>query len=363
MAEIAGKIGALYATYGAGIDIANESRTLSGGVKSLVNTNVLVSKVTSDSGGDVPITESWYCTVQGELYVTGGGTDTVFVTYKYWNALTYETVTATDITFVDGGGSDDTITSDGTEFGAFAIGDIIHISGSASNNIICTLTGASEGTLTVKTDTLVAEDSGETVTIETKLIGYEKVTGEDIAFVDNDGSPDTITSVANAFGCFAIGDIITITGSADNNITCTITAVAIGTISVASGLLTGEEADTTSVTIEINLVGQVAGFFSWSFNKVGDALETTDYSDAGHRAYTAGLAGWTGSAEKHWITEEPLEWENTKLIIKFYISVDGADRYEGWGLVTGHGVTSAVDTLVNESLSFQGDSVLTYEDS
>ena len=110
-------------------------------------------------------------------------------------------------------------------------------------------------------------------------------------------------------------------------------------------------------------IGQVAGFFGWSFNRVGDALETTDYSDAGHRTYIAGLAGWTGSAEKHWITEYPLEWVNTELIIKFYVNITGTLRYEGWGLVTGHGVTSAVDTLVNESLSFQGDGILSYESS
>ncbi len=110
-------------------------------------------------------------------------------------------------------------------------------------------------------------------------------------------------------------------------------------------------------------IGIVAGFFGWSFSKVGDALETTDYSDGGHRTYIAGLKGWTGSAEKHWITETPLDWINTKFIIKFYVDVGNTIRYEGWGLITGHGVTSAVDTLVNESLSFQGDGVLTYEDS
>jgi len=110
-------------------------------------------------------------------------------------------------------------------------------------------------------------------------------------------------------------------------------------------------------------VGQVAGFFGWNFSKVGDALETTDYSDAGHRTYIAGLKGWNGSAERHWLTEEPLEWINTKLIIKFYVDKTGDLRYEGIGIITGHGVTSAVETLVNESLSFQGDSVLTYEDS
>jgi len=360
MTEKAGKLGAVYAAYGAGIDVANESRTLSGGVISLVNTNVLVSKVTSDADGLIPITKAWYCTVKGSLVVNDGGIDDVWVTYKYWNDLDYEKVTGEDIAFVDGGGSDDTITSVADAFGAFAIGDVITISGSASNNKVATLTGASVGTLSVATGTLTAEDAGEEVTIETKLIGYEKVTGEDIAFVDNDGAGDTITSVAEAFGCFAIGDIITITGSASNNITTTIVAVEAGIITVATALLTDEIAG-EAVTIEINLVGQVCGFFSWSADNVCDMLPTTDYCDDGHKTYIAAVKGWTGSAERHWLTEEVLEWIGDNLIIRFYVDESSDLRYEGWVIVNTHGISSATDTLVNESLGFQGDSILSYE--
>ena len=364
MTAKAGKLGAVYAAYGAGIDVANESRTLSGGVISLVNTNVLVSKVTSDADGLIPITNAYYCTVKGSLVVSDGGSTTVYVTYKYWNDLDYEKVTGEDIAFVDGGGSDDTITSVAEAFGAFAIGDVITISGSASNNKIVTLTGASVGTLTVPTGTLTAEDAGEEVTIETKLIGYEKVTGEDIAFVDGgEGSADSITSeTAGAFNCFAIGDIITISGSADNNITTTVVTIAGETITIATALLTGELTGET-VTIEINLVGPVCGFFGWSADNVCDMLPTTDYCDNGHKTYIAAVKGWTGSAERHWLTEDVLEWIGDNLIIKFYIDVDNSLRYEGWVFVDAHSVTSAVDTLVNESINFQGDGILSYESS
>ena len=360
MTAKAGKLGAVYAAYGAGIDVANEPVDLTTGVGTLLHTNVLVSKVTSDDAGANPITKAWYCTVKGSLVVNDGGIDDVWVTYKYWNDLDYEKVTGEDIAFVDGGGSDDTITSVADAFGAFAIGDVITISGSASNNKVATLTGASVGTLSVATGTLTAEDAGEEVTIETKLIGYEKVTGEDIAFVDNDGAGDTITSVAEAFGCFAIGDIITITGSASNNITTTIVAVEAGAITVATSLLSDEGASAT-VTIEINLVGQVCGFFNWGADNVCDILETTDYCDAGVRTYIASLKGWTGSAEKHWLTEETLDWIGSHLIIKFYIDVTNTMRYEGWVIVDSHSITSAVDTLVNESINFQGDGILNYE--
>lgn len=112
-------------------------------------------------------------------------------------------------------------------------------------------------------------------------------------------------------------------------------------------------------------IGIVGGFFNWSINLVGDAIETTDKSDSGHRTYIAGLKGWNGSAEKHWLTTPLLDFIGDILIIKFLIDTTGdvADelRYEGIGVITGHGITSAVDTLVNESISFQGSSVLTYE--
>ena len=361
MAEKAGKIGSVHACYGSGIDVANESVTLVAGVKSLAYANVLVSKVTSDAGGANPITKAYYCTVAGSLVVEGGGTDTVYVTYKYWNTLPFETVTGTDIAFVDGGGGSDTITSVADAFGAFAIGDVITISGSTSNNINATITALAVGTITVATGTLTAELAGAEVTIKTKLSGYEIVTGGDIAFVDNGlGVEDTITSVAEAFGVFAIGDIITITGSASNNITTTVVAVAIGTITVATALLTDEIAGET-VTIEINLVGQVCGFFNWSANNICDILETTDYCDAGVRTYIAALKGWEGSAEKHFLTEENLDWIGDHLIIKFYIDVDNTMRYEGWVFVDGHSVTSAVDTLVDEALNFKGDGILSRE--
>ena len=206
MAELSGKIGAIYATYGAGTAVSNEAVVLVAGVKSLAHTNVIVSKVTSDAGGTTPITKAWYCTVKGSLVVSNGGTATVYVTYKWWTAGTY--------------------------------------------------------------------------------------------------------GVANQ-------------------------------------------------------IGVVAGFFGWGADQKGEPLQTTDYSDVGVRTYIPGLKGWTGSAEKHWITEVPLEWVGTKLIIKLYLDNVASPtlRYEGIGIITGHGVTSTVETLVNESLSFQGDSVLTYEDT
>ena len=269
MTEKAGKLGAVYAAYGAGIDVANEPVTLAAGVESLANTNVLVSKVTSDAGGTIPITKAWYCTVKGSLVVSDGGTDTVYVTYKYWNEGVYAHKDAA------------TWQADHV----YAVGD--RILPTTPNDYYYEVAAGDNGT----------SDSTEPVTWGTVVAGT----------------------------------------TADNTVTWTCHSYS--------------------------EVGQVCGFFSWSADNVCDMLPTTDYCDDGHKTYIAAVKGWTGSAERHWLTEEVLEWIGDNLIIRFYVDNANDLRYEGWVIVNSHSVTSAVDSLVNESLSFKGDSVLSYESS
>ena len=68
------------------------------------------------------------------------------------------------LAFVDGGGSDDTITDSGTGFvtAGFAPGDIIFIQGSTSNDPAsgAVITGVAAGTLTFATGTLVGSEAG-----------------------------------------------------------------------------------------------------------------------------------------------------------------------------------------------------------
>jgi len=100
-------------------------------------------------------------------------------------------------------------------------------------------------TAKISTATLTVAQAG------TILVKSNIVTGTDIAFVDGGAGEDTITSVANAFGGYAVGDSITITGAANagNNSTFTITGAAAGTLTVATASLTAEAAG-ASVTIK-----------------------------------------------------------------------------------------------------------------
>ena len=205
----------------------------------------------------------------GSLVVTGGGTDTVYVTYKYWNDGVYAHKDAIDWT-------DETVK---------VVGDRI--------------------LPTTPNDYYYEIDTGDAGTT---------------------GSTEPVTWGTTVGGTTADGTA-------------------------------------TWTCHSYSEIGQVCGFFSWGFDKSCDVLEVTDYCDNGVRAYIANLKGWTGSAEKHWLTEEALEWEGTKLIIKLYVDEDSSLRYEGWGIVIGHSVSSAVGALVNEAISLQGDSVLNYESS
>lgn len=122
---------------------------------------------------------------------------------------------------------------------------------------------------------------------------------------------------------------------------------------------------------------QRGGFFNWSIDNTCDVVEITDFDDAGVKAYKSTLTGWTGAAERHWITGEGVGLKGkmgsgVAMIVKFYVNDDDTDkgqasdadqgqRYEGYAHLTGLSPSTAVDTLTNESLTFQGTGILTYE--
>jgi len=135
-----------------------------------------------------------------------------------------------------------------------------------------------------------------------------------------------------------------------------------------------EEGETGSSN---GIVMQRGGFFNWSIDNTCDTVETTDFDDAGVKTYKATLTGWTAAAERHWITGEGIGLKGkmgsgVAMIVKFYVenidtdkgigsTSDTGTRYEGYAHLTGLSPSTAVDTLTNESLTFQGTGRLTYE--
>jgi len=68
------------------------------------------------------------------------------------------------------------------------------------------------------------------------------VTGTDIAIVDGGTGNDTITQVSNGLGGFEVGDKVTIQGSAADDGSYEILAVADGQLDIPTGSITGEGA-------------------------------------------------------------------------------------------------------------------------
>lgn len=106
---------------------------------------------------------------------------------------------------------------------------------------------------------------------------------------------------------------------------------------------------TTSVT--------VLGMKSWTLDYVGDALETTDFGDAGVRSYIAGLTGWSGSFEGY---KDGAPWGlGTLSRLELRESATTTQFWIGIALVTGIHESVSFDGIVSVSYDFQGTGALT----
>lgn len=110
----------------------------------------------------------------------------------------------------------------------------------------------------------------------------------------------------------------------------------------------------------ITCTNLTAGVKSWKLDLKADALETTDYSNAGVRAYeVVGLTGWSGSCEVNW------DYTNKSLVIGAIITtlvftiVSGKTYSGATAIVTGISVGSTVEGLTSMSVTFQGSGIMT----
>lgn len=109
------------------------------------------------------------------------------------------------------------------------------------------------------------------------------LTGTGIAFVDGGASPDTITDSGNGFvtAGFAAGDVITVSGTTNNNRTYTIATVAAGTLTLIPDDIVTTEAAGASVTVHNGFpTWKSRGFLSSGTRKI--RIANTEY------AYTGG---------------------------------------------------------------------------
>ena len=109
---------------------------------------------------------------------------------------------------------------------------------------------------------------------------------------------------------------------------------------------------TTGTTVAI-----VAGMKSWTLDYTQDALETTDFADAGVRTFIAGLSGWSGSFEG-FKDGKPIAI-GAVTVLDLRESATTTEKYTGAALITGIHSSVSVDGVVALSYDFQGSGVLT----
>ena len=109
---------------------------------------------------------------------------------------------------------------------------------------------------------------------------------------------------------------------------------------------------------EVQVAGAtVAGIKSWSVDYTGDALETTDFGDSGHRTYIPGIDGWSGSFSGFKDGAPKSIGSEVALILKE--SATTGQQYTGQAIITGAHPSVDVDGVAGISYDFQGSGAFT----
>ena len=155
---------------------------------------------------------------------------------------------AVTLTFAEVGATGDTITRSAGSWitDGFAVGDVVTVAGSVSNNVTGRIAALTATVLTFDTTDLANE--GPTV-----ALGTITVAGSNgIIFAEVGATGDTITRNAGSWisDGFAVGDTVTIASTASNNgTTDAITALSATVMTLGSFDLTAEEIGSHAITI------------------------------------------------------------------------------------------------------------------
>jgi predicted secreted protein len=101
----------------------------------------------------------------------------------------------------------------------------------------------------------------------------------------------------------------------------------------------------------------VAGIKSWTLDYTGDALDTTDFADSGHRTYIPGIDGWSGKFEG--FKDGAPQAIGSEIALQLKESATAGQLYTGQAIITGVHPTVGVDGVVGMAYDFQGSGSLT----
>ena len=96
----------------------------------------------------------------------------------------------------------------------------------------------------------------------------------------------------------------------------------------------------------------VAGIKSWTLDYSYDALEGTGFDSSGHRVYTVGIDGWSGTFEG-FKNAAPLTI-GSEIALMLKESATTTQKFSGQAIITDFSANNAVDGLTEYSYTYQG---------
>ncbi len=197
------------------------------------------------------------------------------------------------LTFAEVGGTGDTVTRSAGSWitDGFAVGDVVTISGSVSNNVTGPIAALSATVLTFGTTDLAAE-----VAASCSVVGSPGLT-----FAEVGATGDTLTRSRGSWltDGFRVGDTVTVTGTASNNVSGPVTAVTALVLTFNATDLAAEVIASSAVTV---VTGQTKA--AWGAAMV-DAFEDIDSAPRislalGRGRKASPFSGWNYRRSSHW---------------------------------------------------------------
>lgn len=116
-------------------------------------------------------------------------------------------------------------------------------------------------------------------------------------------------------------------------------------------------ADTDVVTVSgtaLTLV-QCGGFFNWSIDAKAKAQDVTTYASNGWAENIVSVKNWSGKAEAYWGDKQFFDSLGNIIVVKLFIDSGASQRcFEGFAVISGDSVDNQVDSIVKESITFDG---------
>jgi len=127
---------------------------------------------------------------------------------------------------------------------------------------------------------------------------------------------------------------------------------------------TAPASGTNNITVnyDYTTIEQVAGFFDWTFDEDAGLEESPEFQDE-HMSHVSTIATWSGNASKYWSVDDRFEnWVGELVVMAFYIddSAGTSIRFEGWGIIGNKDTDCPHDTLVEQTIDFEGQDFLEF---